>query len=314
MNKNGMNKYGMNKIGTNKIVSAILLLFMTRMVFAADRLAYLAYTDGYWQVWVKLADQPQQITHTPYDKIRVSWYADGKQLLINGQQGELAQLDINTGKETAIAAPFENITDAMISPNNQQLAFSINTADSKDGNNLWLYTLADKALVRLTQLPYLQHQPVWAPDGLSLYFLSSTSLHNHDLWQYQFAQKKLEKLTADNTLYFDIAVSRNNDLLYSKREGQQFDVWYWPHQQTPRALIQSEDFEGQPAWGAQGFYFVSDRPQQAATNNTFASTTPTNTSSTSPALNIFYCELPCSKPVAVTHHQQGARAPMVWFK
>jgi hypothetical protein len=293
----------MNKACMNKLFSVILLLCMTRVVFAADHLAYLAYTDGYWQVWVKVADQPKQITHSAYDKIRISWYPDGQHLLLNGQQGELAQLDINNGKETPIAAPFENITDAMISPNAQQLAFSINTADSKDGNNIWLYTFTDKTLLRLTQLPYLQHQPVWAPDGKTLYFLSSTSLQNHDLWHYQLPQKKLEKLTADNTLYFDIAVSKKNDLLYSKRQGQQFDLWYWPQQQTPRALISSPAFEGQPAWGAQGFYFVSDR-DQAFRDQSLA---------VKNVLNIFYCELPCSKPAAVTQHQQGARAPVVWF-
>ncbi len=310
----------MNKIISMSKVWFMCLLLLSSGLAAAteERLAYLAYTDGYWQVWVKSADQPKQITFSAYDKIRISWYPDGQHLLLNGQQGELAQLDIRSGKETTITAPFENITDAMISPNGQQLVFSINTADSKDGNNLWLYTLAkqstlskqvpseksqaDKNLLRLTKLPYLQHQPVWAPDGQSLYFLSSTSLQNHDIWQYQFAEKKLEKLTADKSLYFDIAVSKNNDLLFSRREGQQFDLWVWPYphaQQGARALITSPAFEGQPAWGEQGIYFVSDRSQAKKNNN---------------ALNIFYCQLPCTNPEVVMQHEQGARAPVVWFK
>ena len=54
-----------------------------------ETLAYLAHTDGFWQVWSLDLSRltTRQITQSPYDKTVISWYPDGQHLLVNGLDG-----------------------------------------------------------------------------------------------------------------------------------------------------------------------------------------------------------------------------------
>ena len=159
--------------------------------------AYLAFTQGYWQLWIMNHDgvNHKQITHSHYDKSRVSWYTDGKHLLLNGNQGELVKVDILTGKEIPIVLPLKGMNDAVISPDGKQILFSLSTSDSIDDNNIWLVNTDGNQLKKLTNMSYLQHEPVWAPDGNSLYFLSGKGEQSHDIWRFDLKDKRQEQLT-----------------------------------------------------------------------------------------------------------------------
>ena len=101
---------------------------------AGDLLAYLSPGQaGYWQVWTldPTSGESHQVSHSPYDKATLSWFPDGKQLLINGSQGELAVLTLTDGAEHKIATEASGFTDAVISPDGKQIAFSVRLTGRK---------------------------------------------------------------------------------------------------------------------------------------------------------------------------------------
>src|SRR3990167_2939629 len=84
----------------------------------AGRVAYLQYTEGYWQVWLMDAagQNQRQLTRSPYDKATSSWYPDWEHLLIGGIQGELEKISIQDGKAQPLKLPLHGLVDAAVAP------------------------------------------------------------------------------------------------------------------------------------------------------------------------------------------------------
>jgi len=56
---------------------------------ASGEIGYLAYAeDGFWQVWVMDSDgeNARQVSRSPYDKGKLSWFPDGRHLLLVARQ------------------------------------------------------------------------------------------------------------------------------------------------------------------------------------------------------------------------------------
>src|SRR5262245_20495682 len=72
----------------------------------------------------------------------------------------------------------ERITDPQPSPSGDKVAFvvrSTNLEANKGTFDLWLVNIDGTGLTRLTSDPASDTNPRWAPDGKSLYFLSTRS-------------------------------------------------------------------------------------------------------------------------------------------
>ena len=139
----------------------------------ANPLAYLAQTDGYWQVWVANEDgsKPRQLTKQSLDVSRISWFPGGRALLVNFQDGRLFRIDVATGESKALQAPMPGIQDAVVSPDGQRIAFSYGVSESTYDNDVWMFDLASGQPAKLTSAPGLQHDPAWSPDrGASVIF------------------------------------------------------------------------------------------------------------------------------------------------
>ncbi|PTL80613.1 S9 family peptidase [Vitiosangium sp. GDMCC 1.1324] len=68
------------------------------------------------------------------------------------------------------------ISNPSVSPDGKRIAFVLRTTDleaNKGRTDLWLVNADGSGLRQLTQSPESEGQPVWGPDGQSLYFLSS---------------------------------------------------------------------------------------------------------------------------------------------
>jgi dipeptidyl aminopeptidase/acylaminoacyl peptidase len=82
----------------------------------------------------------------------------------------------------------ERITDPRVSPDGKQVAFTVRTTDleaNRGRYDVWLASMDGTRAERLTTHPENDSQARWAPDGLSLYFLSersgSSQVHHLDL-------------------------------------------------------------------------------------------------------------------------------------
>ncbi|QQO54354.1 MAG: hypothetical protein N838_14395 [Thiohalocapsa sp. PB-PSB1] len=284
--------------------SVLLLLFLVELVLAAPeaaRVAYLAVdAEGYWQVWCMESggQEPTQVTHTAYDKSRVSWYPDGQALLVNGNQGELARVDLETGDETPIQLELDGMNDAVLSPDGRYIAFSLSTSGSIDDNNIWIVDADGSDLRKLTNKRFLQHDPAWSSDSGSIYFLSGRGDQAHDIWRYELGTGSLEQLTAGQLYHFDVAPAPGSHgeprLAFSANRSGNYEVWVWSPGTEPRQLTDHPALDARPNWSPDGVSLLFE-------------------SSRGGTLNIWRMPAEGGEPVPVTVHTAGARMP-VWYQ
>ncbi len=255
-------------------------------------IAFLSVSDGYWQVWVMDADGQavRQVSRSAYDKARVSWLPDGRSLLVCGNQGQLARLDIASGIERPIEPPLQGIQDAVVSPDGQRIAFSLSTADSIDDNNIWMMNIDGSDPLKLTQMPALQHGPTWAADGKALYFLSGPGGQAHDIWRLTLAGRRTEQLTVGQLYHFDVALSGQSALAFSSNRSGNYEIWHWPQGGNPVALTQHPALDAAPSFSSDGRSIAFE-------------------SSRGGSLNIWRLALAGGEPHQLSFREAGARAP-----
>ncbi len=282
----------------SKVVAALGVILYTIGVSQGASLnahiAYIAYNDGYWQAWTMTTDgrNHRQITRTPYDKSRISWYPDGRYLLVNNSQGGLAKVDIETGHEIPIRVSLAGVNDGMVSPDGEWIAVSFRLADGIDNNDIWIVKSDGTGLRRLTNMKGLQHEPSWGPDGNWIYFLSGTGGQTHDIWRVSPSSKKAEQLTVGQLYHFDVAVSPDGDLAFSSNRTGNYEIWVKRGKENARALTNHPALDARPTWSPDGRTVVFESTREGAPN-------------------IWKMALQNGSPVKLTKHRDGARAP-VW--
>lgn len=216
----------------------------------APPIAYVAFTEGYWQVWTSALDgrDARVVTHSHADKTRVSWFPNGARLLVNTNQGAVWIVNVASGEERRVDLGIEPVLDAVVAPDGQRLAFSFSTADSVDGNDIWLTHIDGSARELLVQLPTLQHEPAWSADGRMLYFLSGNGGQNHDIWRVDVATHSLEQLTNDALYHFDIAVSPQGALAYSSNISGSYELYLQRAGGKPQVLTHDAALDARPCF------------------------------------------------------------------
>jgi Tol biopolymer transport system component len=226
-------------------------------------IAFLSPGDGVWQacLFEPAATQPRCLTHLSEDVVRLSWYPNGRDLLLNLQNGRLMKLDTRSGAITPIRFPVDGVVDAAISPDGHQIAYSVSLVDSGDRNDIWTFDLTTGTPSKRTTMPGLQHNPVWSADGKALYFLSGGGPQAHDIWRLDLASGNREQLTVGTRYHFDPAVRGDGMLAYSGNAGGDYDLWLQPSGGKPEALMDDPALDAQPTWSPSGqsLVFASTR-------------------------------------------------------
>jgi len=258
-------------------------------------LAYLARTDNFWQVWVMSpsGENKTQVTHSNFDKTYLSWFPDGENLLISGNEGSIFKVNIKTKRESVINVPLEGVIDAKISPNGNKIAFSLSVANSRDNNHIWMMDVSGNNLVKMTNIGGLQHEPVWSPDGAWIYFLSGDTSQNHDIWRVSTSTKQVEQITVDQLYHFDVAFSENNKMLYSNNRTGNYEIWVRDKNGKDEQLTNNSAIDARPTWSPDAKEIIFE-------------------SSRAGVINIWRKAL--NKPaVQITYHKDGARFPVWWY-
>ncbi|MEW5251352.1 TolB family protein [Microbulbifer sp. 2201CG32-9] len=281
----------------HKVVSTLLstlLLAGGPSMAVADDIAYLGVADGYWEVWLTDADKrpSTQLTRFGSDVSRISWYPDGRHLLVNRHDGQLYRLDTQSGDTETIAAPMPNILDAVLSPKGDSFAFSLSTSGSIDDNDIYVFYFHSRKLHKLTSMPRLQHEPTWSADGQSLYFLSGDGGQAHDIWKVDLASRSTEQLTVNALYHFDLAVRKDGALAYSGNQSGNYELWLRQADGETRQLTQNPALDARPAWSPAG--------DQLA----FQSTRDGN-------INLWLLDIAANSLSPLTNSEEGARQP-VW--
>ncbi len=278
----------------------VMLGFVVPAIASASQLADIAFLafsdDGYWQVWRMGAggSGQRQVTNSAYDKSRVSWYPDGQFLMVNGNQGELAKVDAESGEETPIKTDLAGMNDAVLSPDGGFIAFSLSTSDSIDDNNIWLVKADGSDPRKLTNKQFLQHDPAWSRDSRVIYFSSGRGDQVHDLWRFDVGKRSLEQLTAGQLYNFDIAPGPEGTLAFSSNRSGNYEIWLWESGREPRPLTTDPALDARPSWAPDGTSLVFESTRDGGPN-------------------IWRLSLGGGEVMRLTNKEKGARSP-VWFR
>lgn len=263
----------------------------------SGRIAYLAYTEGFWQVWLLSCaeDSSRQLTYSPGDKTHVSWYPVGTALLVTRLNGTIFRLELAGGVEQPIETQGVPCAGAALSPDGERIACSrgIVGRDERYNHDLWILKADGSEGRQLTHMPGMQHEPAWSPDGRWVYFLSDPGSPAHDLWRIAPAGKSLEQLTAGRTYHFDIAVSSTGDLLFSSDQRGDYEIWLQRRGERPEPVTDHPGLDARPAWSPSEDQFVYESVAAAVPN-------------------LWIRSLHGGEPRPLTHHRLGARAPAWW--
>lgn len=249
-------------------LTAALLLASCARTPEATPVAFLSQADGTWQVWVMpQADaEPRRVGQLSEDVARLSWFPDGKALLANLQDGRLMKVDALSGDTAPINAPVAGILDAAVSPDGRHIAYSVSMGESTDLNDIWTLDIATGSTQKITAIPGLQHEPVWAPDGKSIYFLSGRGGQFHDIWQVDIASRETTQLTVNELYHFDIAVRDDGTLVYSSNRGGHYDLWQRTAKGKVERLTDDAALDARPSWSPDGQRVVFESTREGASN------------------------------------------------
>ncbi|WP_444902552.1 hypothetical protein ACJJIG_10605 [Microbulbifer sp. SSSA007] len=261
---------------------------------AADDIAYLGVADGYWEVWHTNTetDSGEQLTRFGADVSRISWYPDGRHLLVNLHDGRLYRLNVRNKALAQIEAPLPNILDAVVSPIGDSFTFSLSTSSSIDDNDIYRYEFASNKLDKLTSMPRLQHEPSWSADGKAVYFLSGNGGQVHDIWKVDVAARKTEQLTVGALYHFDLAVRGDGAIAYSGNRSGNYELWLRQLDGRSERLTENPALDARPNWSPRGDQLVFHSTRGGS-------------------MNIWLYDLATKSVRALTQSEAGARQP-VW--
>jgi TolB protein len=262
---------------------------------AAPEVAYLAVVEGYWQAWVMRADgsDSRQVTRTPGDKTRVSWFPDRRSLLVNGADGRVRRISIADGAESVVPIEPPGTLDAVLSPDGKHIAFSMSLTGSVDDNDIWLAGVDGAVIEKLTRMQWLQHEPAWSPDGGAVFYLSGRGDQAHDVWRLGLEPRRNEQLTVDQLYHFDVAVAPDGTIAFSNNRNGNYDLWVQRPNQAATALMDDAALDARPTWSSDGRSLLFESSREGG-------------------LNIWRIDLESREMSRVTNHPDGARMP-VWF-
>lgn len=229
-------------------------------------LAYLAVSDGYWQVWVAESNgkNARQVTSSKNDKTRVDWFTDGKTLLVSFNDGRLMKVDVASGVETALLMEQTPVLDASVSPDGKQIAFSFSTAI--DGNDLWIADANGSNAKRVARMAGLQHEPIWSVDGKTIYFLSGAGGQTHDIWKLDTESYSTEQMTTASLYHFDIAVTKKGCLAYSSNRTGNYEIFVECANAQAEQLTNDIALDAHPTFTAEGDAMIFESSRDGALN------------------------------------------------
>lgn len=247
------------KKAVKQTVLTILCLLFLPVAAHAGKLAFLGFDGNFWQVFTigKEGGDPAKLTNTPFDKTNISMDLKNKKLLYSTNTGHIFLRDIATGKAAKLAVGLEGMTDAVVSPTGEHVAFSLSTTNSVDTNDIWVYHVKSQKLRKLTNEKGLQHHPTWSPDGRQLLFLGGEGPPCHDIFVIDIGGKSMAQLTAGNLYHFGANLSVNGEVVFSSNRKGSYDIYTMSLTgDNVQRLTSEPSFEGEPSWSPDGLKIV----------------------------------------------------------
>ena len=139
------------------------------------RIAYVSDATGEDEIYLVAQDgsgEPEQLT-TGGRAMRYApeWSPNGEHLAFSDKEGKLYVIELETKEIIDVADEARGqLRDYVWSPRGGYLAFSM--TDPTEFSSIYVWSLADRALHRITDDLFHEWNPAWDPEGDYLYYLS----------------------------------------------------------------------------------------------------------------------------------------------
>lgn len=139
------------------------------------RIAFISDASGEEELYVVPQDgsgEPEALTSGgTRRRYGTMWSPDGTHIAFHDSEGRLWLVEVATKQLIEVARdPGGSVSDFTFSPHGGHLAFSLQ--EESGLRALWIYSLAERALRRVTEGLFNAQEPVWDPAGDYLYHLS----------------------------------------------------------------------------------------------------------------------------------------------
>ena len=140
-----------------------------------QRLAYVSDRNGEEEIYLQAQDgSDHAVKVTSGSTARYyapRWSGDNKRIAVCDTTGRLYVIDIASKRRITVARdPADLPQDYRWSPDGQFLSLTLN--DSNGFSSIYVWSVSDQKLHRVTPPFFNAHSPAWAPNGELLYFLS----------------------------------------------------------------------------------------------------------------------------------------------
>ncbi len=194
------------KLASHRISDAIYERILGVRGAFATRIAYVAVdgpkTARSYRLVVTDADGANErvVFQSPQPILSPAWSPDGRSLAYVSFHSSLPAIyvqQLKSGQQVRVSAKSGINGAPSFSPDGSQLAIALSR---RDGNvDVYLLTLANQELRRLTEDPAIDTEPVWSADGRSVYFTSDRAGAPQVYRQGIGAGERAQRITFDGT-------------------------------------------------------------------------------------------------------------------
>lgn len=162
--------------------------------------AFVSDADGEENIYLVVQDgseKPVQLTKGLTAMLYApEWAPTGTHLAFADKDGKVYLLDVAKKAYELIAQDERSrVQDYSFSPDGQFLAFSL--SDANENRSIYIYSLPEKKLHRVTDELFDEWEPVWDPEGNYLYFLSDREFAPQiSQVEWNFAGNRMTRLYA----------------------------------------------------------------------------------------------------------------------
>ena len=199
----------------NKIASPAGQVMLSRFHPDGNSIAFMGNYEGDLDLYTIQIDgtnpiaTANRVTYHPSTELLSDWTPDGESLLFssNGFTGmarapEMFTIPSNGGATEKLPIPYGS--SGSYHPDGTWLAYTPENRDMRTwkryegglASDIWLFNLETNEAVQMTDFAGTDTQPMWAPDGKSIYYISDAGPnHRLNIWKYDVNSKKHKQMT-----------------------------------------------------------------------------------------------------------------------